>query len=148
MSALNSKKINRRNITVPGFILAMSDLILINISFFLGFYLSAKYSNWSESDIQYRYLFFFNIFWLICGGIVKLYTVPVIYRFSLINKASFLGLGLYVFIILIFSLLVFHNNFPPNFFPSCCALTILAFSLSRFTFAWGIKPAFLRTFSL
>ena len=115
------------------FILALSDIALVNTSLFVGFHIT----NRCLVDIDYS-IYTGNIeaciiLWLVCAGIFSLYTFKSIQSFNTLYKRTVFSLLSYG---LLFSGYLFYSNgnkFPVEFIAVLLPLVGMSFVLSRFT---------------
>jgi putative colanic acid biosynthesis UDP-glucose lipid carrier transferase len=114
-------------------ILAWTDLVLVNLCFFLAYYLSNKYWVPIDTNIYRHFAIICNLIWIICTGIFKLYTEHTIHKPESIYRATWKSVAMHIALFIIY--LFFSNSidFSKHFFISFYALMIFGFLLSRFT---------------
>ncbi|MDB4901021.1 MAG: hypothetical protein JWQ63_302 [Mucilaginibacter sp.] len=127
------------------FILAVSDLILINICLYLGFYLSNKYFGITDLAIYRNNIFTASIIWLLSTSIFRLYSEDTIYKIESIYRATWKSLVLHSFFFMSYLLSTDHADFPKNFLILFYALVVIGFLLSRFT-GTALEGLFKRNF--
>ncbi|MGI4749990.1 MAG: exopolysaccharide biosynthesis polyprenyl glycosylphosphotransferase [Janthinobacterium lividum] len=90
------------------FILAITDIVLINVVLFISFY----FINQTQlSNIQH-YIIIYNIIWLLSTSVFGMYSEDTIQRSDFIYRATWKSLVLYILLI------VFYINFSKDFiFP-------------------------------
>ncbi|MES2266942.1 MAG: hypothetical protein V4520_09290 [Bacteroidota bacterium] len=54
-------------------ILALTDLIIVNLCFYLGLHLTARYFGFSIQTVSTKYAIVYNVLWVILAIIFKLY---------------------------------------------------------------------------
>ena len=115
------------------FTLLWTDLALVNVSFFLAYYLSNKYSVPINKDVYLHSVIICNLIWIICTGIFKLYTENIVHKQEYIYRATWKSVALHIALFIAY--LFFSNSvdFSKPFFVSFYALLIVSFLLSRFT---------------
>jgi putative colanic acid biosysnthesis UDP-glucose lipid carrier transferase len=115
------------------FTLAWTDLVLVNMCFFLSYYLSNKYGIAIEKHIYQHAAIICNLIWIICTGIFKLYTEHTVHKQEFIYRATWKCIALHLALFIAY--LFFSNSvdFSKHFFISFYALLIVSFLLSRFT---------------
>jgi putative colanic acid biosysnthesis UDP-glucose lipid carrier transferase len=115
------------------FTLAWTDLVVVNLCFFLGYYLSNKYGIHIEKHIYQHSVSWCNLIWLICTGIFGLYTQQTVQKQEFIYKNTWKSAALHLCLFLVYLFFSDSLDFPKQFFVSFYALMVLAFLLSRFT---------------
>ena len=115
------------------FILAWTDLVIINFCFFLGFYFSSKY--WENIDVDFfrENVVICNLLWLVCTGVFGLYSECTIHKLELVYKATWRSVVLHTFIFLTYLFFTSDTNFPKSFFTIFYSLTAFSFIVSLFT---------------
>jgi putative colanic acid biosynthesis UDP-glucose lipid carrier transferase len=112
--------------------LAFTDFVLFNVCFFFAYYLSNKYGVPINRHVYQHSIIIFNLIWIICIGIFKLYSNQTIHRLEAIYRATgksiLLHIALIVYFLYFSDLVVFSKNFYISFYT----LLIIAFLLSRF----------------
>jgi putative colanic acid biosynthesis UDP-glucose lipid carrier transferase len=115
------------------FTLALTDLVLLNLSFFLGFYLSHKYGPGFNKDIYNHSLIACNLFWLFSTGVFRLYSEFAIQMPGTFYRSTLRTITMHTLLFLTYLLLTVHKHFPWQFLISSYAFIILGFLMSRFT---------------
>jgi putative colanic acid biosynthesis UDP-glucose lipid carrier transferase len=115
------------------FILILTDLILINFCFFLGFYLTNKYYRVIDLSMYRDNVVVCNLIWIICTGLVRMYSGNTLHKIEAIFKTTWRGVALHICFFLAYMFFTNMLNFPKAFFVLFYFLTILSFILSRFT---------------
>jgi putative colanic acid biosynthesis UDP-glucose lipid carrier transferase len=114
------------------FTLAWTDLLLVNICFFLGYYLSNKYGVRIDKAIYQHNVVFCNLIWIICTGIFRLYTEQIVLKQELIYKSTWKSAALHVALFIAYLFFTNTSDFSKSFFISFYALMVFSFLLSRF----------------
>jgi putative colanic acid biosynthesis UDP-glucose lipid carrier transferase len=125
--------------------LAVSDLILINICLFLGFYLSNKYFGNLNFSLYRNNVFTASIIWLLTTSIFRLYSEDTVYKIEYIYRATWKSMVLHGFFFLSYLLSTDHSYLPKYFLCLFYALMIVGFLLSRFT-GTALEEIFKRNF--
>jgi putative colanic acid biosynthesis UDP-glucose lipid carrier transferase len=115
------------------FTLAWTDLLLINICFFMGYYLANKYSVAIDKSVYISNIALCNLIWIICTGFFRLYTAKIIRTQELIYKATWKSATLHMCLFIVYLFFSNTSDFPKSFFVLFYILTVFAFLLSRFT---------------
>lgn len=115
------------------FILAWTDLLLINFCFFLGFYFSSKYWGNIDPDFFRENVFTCNLLWLVCTGVFGLYSECTIHKLELVYKATWRSVALHTFVFLTYLFFASDTSFPRSFFIIFYSLSAFSFLVSRFT---------------
>ncbi|MES2266923.1 MAG: undecaprenyl-phosphate glucose phosphotransferase [Bacteroidota bacterium] len=115
------------------FTLALTDIILINFCFFLGFYLTNKYYRPIDPSTYKSNVIVCNLIWVICTGLMRMYTLSTINSIEAIFKGTWRSVALHICLFLGYMFFTNNFNFPKGFFVSFYVLTIVSFILSRFT---------------
>ena len=115
------------------FILALSDLVLINICFLLAFYLSNKYGSTIDPNTYREHIFSSSIIWLLTTSIFGMYGKVTILKLENIYRATWKSIALHGCLFLFYLLLVDRVDFPKQFTFLFYALAVGGFILSRFT---------------
>lgn len=113
-------------------ILALTDILLVNICFAIGFDLSTAYDiNFSHANYQYN-LIVCNLLWFLSTGIHKLYIDGSIHSLVYIYKATRKSATLHFLLFIIFLFFSNQINFPRNFVLILYGNLIAGLLLSRF----------------
>ena len=115
------------------FILGLSDLILINICFFVGFQLANKFGDNIDESIYRQNILICNLIWLFCTSMFRLYGEHTIYKLELIYRSTWRSIALHAFVFLIFLFFTNKIDFPRDFLVAFYSMVTLSFLLSRFT---------------
>lgn len=115
------------------FILAWTDLLLVNFCFFLGFYFSSKYYGHIDPDFFKENVVTCNLLWLVCTGIFGLYSECTIHKLELVYKATWRSAALHTFVFLAYLFFTSNTDFPKSFFIIFYSLIAFSFIMSRFT---------------
>ncbi len=115
------------------FALAWSDIVLVNLCFYLGFYLTNKYGIFVDKDIYRNNVIICNLIWVVCTGIFSLYAERTVHKLEYIYKAT--GRSIMLHFVLLIAYLFFTNktDFSNAFLISFYLILISGFLLSRFT---------------
>lgn len=115
------------------FILAWTDLLIVNFCFFLGFYFSSKY--WGNIDPKFfrDNMFICNLLWLVCTGFFSLYLEGTIHKLELVYKSTWRSAMLHIFIFLGYLFFTSNADFPKSFFIIFYSFMAFSFIMSRFT---------------
>ena len=115
------------------FTLAWSDLVLVNLCFFLGFYLSNKYGTPFDPNIYRSNFLICTLIWVISTGIFGLYSDCTINKVELIYRSTWRSIILHIFLFVFYLFSTNQNDFPKLYLISFNVLLIFGFVLSRFT---------------
>lgn len=115
------------------FTLALSDMFLVNICFFLAYYLSSKYGNFIEPAIYHENILTCSIIWLLSCSFFKLYSEQTVYKLESIYRATWKSIAVHGVLFLTFIFLSSNSGFPQHLIASFYLLLIFSFLLSRFT---------------
>ncbi|MBC7916068.1 MAG: hypothetical protein H7Y07_18340 [Pyrinomonadaceae bacterium] len=115
------------------FTLAISDIFLLNISLFLGYYLTNKYLVDVNHLIYVNNIWSCTIIWLLCTGIVRLYRYTTMQNLHKIYKLTLRSLALYGVSFSGYVLYTNESTFPIEFLASLLPIVGMLFVLSRFT---------------
>lgn len=115
------------------FILVISDLILLNILFFVSFQTSAKIGNPIDETVYRQTLSTCNLIWLVSTSVFRLYSEQTILKIESIYRATWRSVALHSFLFLAYLFFTFAIGFPRSLIIVFYSLTSLAFLLSRFT---------------
>lgn len=115
------------------FALALTDIVLVNYSFILGYQLSTRYGlDFNHTSYQYN-LIICNLIWLLCTGIYTLYTEHTVRNLESVYKATWRSICLHIFLFLVFLFFSNQTSFPRLFFAFYYFVMAQVFLLSRFT---------------
>ncbi|MBC8051955.1 MAG: undecaprenyl-phosphate glucose phosphotransferase [Sphingobacteriaceae bacterium] len=113
-------------------ILALSDIILINLCLFISF----QFSSLLNGEVQEFYrqnIIICNLIWLISTSIFRLYTTDTIHSLVLIYRATWKSIALHSFLFLTFIFFTGSASFPREFLAIFYTMFTVGFMLSRFT---------------
>ncbi|MBC7915154.1 MAG: exopolysaccharide biosynthesis polyprenyl glycosylphosphotransferase [Pyrinomonadaceae bacterium] len=114
------------------FILVISDLILVNILFFVSAQLSSKFGGHIDENTYRQNLSTCNLIWLLCTGLFRLYGEQTILKLESIYRATWRSIALHSFLFLAYLFFTYTIGFPRYFviiFYSCVGF---GFLFSRF----------------
>src|SRR6476469_6931666 len=106
------------------FILGLSDLILINICFFVGFSLANKFGGSIDENIYRQNILICNLIWLLSTSIFRLYGEHTIYKLELIYRSTWRSIALHAFVFLVYLVFTNHIEFPRDFLGAFYSLLI------------------------
>jgi len=115
------------------FTLALTDLIIVNLCFYLGFYLSNKYFVPLDKSMYTNNVILCNLLWVIITGIFKLYSKTTIHVLEYIYKATWKSYVLHLILLSAYFYFSSSLNMPKHFFLIFYGLLFLSFLMSRFT---------------
>ncbi len=113
--------------------LAISDIILINLTYFLGFYLSNKYGTSIDKETYQNSLLAFNLIWVGSTASFKLYSATKFQQMSLVSRATIKSIVLHLCGFAVYLFISNNGGFPTTLALSFSALVAFSFSLSRLT---------------
>src|SRR5688500_7475264 len=99
-------------------LLTISDLMLINICFFVSFYLCNKYGNPIPEHIYKNNVLICNLIWLLSTGIARLYAEDTIDKLESIYRATWRSIVFHIFIFLVYLVFANLDEFPRTFIAS------------------------------
>lgn len=114
-------------------ILGISDFAILNLCFYLGFYLANKYGQPVEISSYRHHILTGNLIWLTSTSFFRLYTIPVIQSLESIYRATWRAIVLHGVLFISMLLFAYQYDFSRVFILTFYSLTILSFLLSRFT---------------
>jgi Undecaprenyl-phosphate glucose phosphotransferase len=115
------------------FTLAITDLILINLCFFLGYYFVDKFGGGLNVGLYRHNVIICNFLWIVSCSIFQLYSQSVIRKQELIYKASWRSVALHLGLFIAYLFFRGSLDFSRHFFLTFYSLLIFGFLLSRFT---------------
>lgn len=115
------------------FTLVLSDIALINISFFLGLHLTNKFMVDINPDLYRQNIWSCTIIWLISSGIFRLYTFKSLKTLKSLYFSTFGSTTLYAFLFAGFLVYTNQTTFPVELLATILPLAGMAFVLSRLT---------------
>lgn len=124
---------NRLYSTFLLFTLVLSDIVLINISLFLGYHVANKYMVDVDHSLYTQSIVSCTIIWLLSSAVSRLYTFETIQNVKNMYKSTLISMAL---LGLTFSGYVLYTNqatFPVEFLATFFPLVLMSFVLSRLT---------------
>jgi putative colanic acid biosynthesis UDP-glucose lipid carrier transferase len=115
------------------FMLGVTDFILVNLCFFLAYYLADKYYGAIDERVYRDTLIINNMIWLVCSAITGLYSSDKIQSVKYIYQTTAGCLLLHFGLFLAYLFVMELFSFPRQFIAGFYLLTIFGFILSRFT---------------
>lgn len=115
------------------FMLGVTDFILVNICFFLAYYLADKYYVAIDPSVYRDTLIINNMLWLVCSAIIGLYSSDKIQSVKYIYQTTAGCLVLHFALFIAYLFLMDLFSFPRHFIAGFYLLTVFGFILSRFT---------------
>lgn len=115
------------------FTLALTDLIIVNLCFYLGAYLSNKYFEPFDKSLFSNNVILCNLLWLIITRIFKLYSKTTIHILEYIYKATWRSYALHLTLLSAYFFFSSSLNMPKHFFVIFYGLLFISFLISRFT---------------
>src|ERR1700743_1214919 len=85
---------------------ALSDVVLVNLCLFVGFYLSNKYGHRLSKSVYTHNILSVSVFWLLSTTLFKLYGEYTIYKLKDINKATWRSIVLFLVVFQIYILIM------------------------------------------
>jgi len=113
-------------------ILACSDLLLVNLTFFLGIYLTNKHGVVLSANFYQSNTITCSLIWIICTGIFGLYSECTVHKLESIYRATWRTIVLHMFLFVAYLFLADHTDFPKHILISFYIVMVLGFVLSRF----------------
>ncbi|MEJ6980520.1 hypothetical protein WG906_08675 [Pedobacter sp. P351] len=114
------------------FILALSDILLLNMSHFFGYLLTNKFLVDVDQTVYFGNIWGSNILWLICSAIFGMYTLQSFRQPGKIYRSTLRTICLYVGLFSAY-LLLNPSSFPIEFLASLVPLIGMSFISSRVT---------------
>jgi putative colanic acid biosynthesis UDP-glucose lipid carrier transferase len=139
MTPSEPSNMETRHINILRFTLAITDIILVNLSFFLGFQFAGRYSGNYETLIYNQSVIACNIIWILSSGIFRLYTEGELFTQAHFYRSTFKTIILHVILFLTFFSFSLGSSVAAQFLISSYALLIFGFLMSRFTGSYLIK---------
>lgn len=115
------------------FILALSDLVLVNLCFFVGFFLSNKFGTPIDESIYRQNILTCNLIWLLTTSLFRLYGEDTIQKIEFIYRATWKSIATHTFVFLLYLFFSNKADLPKSFILSFYGLLTTGFLLSRFT---------------
>lgn len=130
----------KKELGILRFLLAFSDVALLNMCLFVGDYLSSKYGSQDHKISLYIHnVIPVNAIWFLCANFFRLYSEYTVYKLKDIYKATWRSIFLFAVIFQIYTLLTVQSIFPRDFIFSFYALIIIIFTISRISSFFFIK---------
>ncbi|WP_207425339.1 undecaprenyl-phosphate glucose phosphotransferase [Pedobacter sp. SYSU D00535] len=114
------------------FILAFTDFFLINVCFFVSYYLSNKYISHIPEHVYRQNILTCNLMWLTSAGFVRLYMEDTISKLENIYSGTWRSVALHG-VLFMFYLFFTNTDFSRYFLVCFYTFLIVGFILSRFT---------------
>lgn len=114
------------------FILAFSDLILVNLCLFVSFQITTKITG-ADEDVYRQNIIICNLIWMLSTGIFRLYSKDTIHSLLPIYRATWRSVALHAFLFLVYLFFSQNTSFPREFLAAFYTMLVLGFMLSRFT---------------
>jgi hypothetical protein len=114
------------------FILAASDLLLLNMCLFVGSYLYNKYGSKHDDLFYLTNVLPANALWIITTSVFRLYGEYTVHKVTDINKATWRSIITYLVIFQIYIKLTAQGH-PVQFIFTYLGLLVLFFMISRFS---------------
>ncbi len=111
--------------------LAFSDILLVNLCFFIASQLLNVYE--STFTLDYRYdLIICNLIWIVCTFVYTLYFKKTFHKLEAIYKATLQSISLHLVLFLSFLFFCEQTHFPRRFLVFFYLQMVLGFLISRF----------------
>jgi FlaA1/EpsC-like NDP-sugar epimerase len=120
-----------KQLTFLRFILALSDILLLNMCLFVGSYLSNKYGSQNEGNFFIDNVLPVNAVWGIVTSFFRLYEECTIFKLSDVYKATWRSVVLHIILFKMF-LLITSSTTSREFDFIFSGLLILSFIIGRF----------------
>ncbi len=115
------------------FVLAMSDLLIVNICFIISLYLANRHSGHiSTLNIHLNILLTSNFIWLLASSMSRLYSKSTILKLESIYKGTWKSVVFYESMFLGYVFFIDQTIFSRYFILSLFVLVAFAFLVSRF----------------
>jgi len=114
------------------FILAISDLFLINVCLFGAYHLANEHSNPIDFHLYRHYIIVSALIWFLSTGVFRLYGESVVFKLVTIYRATYKSVILHFFIFLLYNFVTNPSDFNRYFFIAFYGLVTMSFLLSRF----------------
>lgn len=115
------------------FILAISDIVLINISLFLGIHLTYKFLADVDPKLYHHNIWSGTIIWLLSTGIFKLYSYKTIQDLKKVYKSTIYSIALFGVLFIGYIFYTKQTMFPTEVFAALFPLLAMSFITSRMT---------------
>ncbi|GGH19201.1 undecaprenyl-phosphate glucose phosphotransferase [Mucilaginibacter phyllosphaerae] len=112
--------------------IALGDLVLLNVAFFVSIMLSGKYVMNFDQDVYRHNVIMCNVIWLVSASVFGLYSENTLHKLESVYKATWRSTVSHAFLMLAY--LFFSNslNYPKYLFICFYGLLIFGFLASRF----------------
>lgn len=114
-------------------ILVLSDLALINASFYLGLHITNKMLVTIDPSIYFQNIWSCSIIWIISSAIFRLYTYNIIQNLKSFFIATAGSVIVFGGLFIGYLMYTHQTNFPVEIFASLFPLIGMSFILSRMT---------------
>lgn len=114
------------------FILVLSDLVLINFSFFFSYSIYNRYHVHTEISIYFNDFLISSLIWLLASGVFELYEKETFYKLETIYRATFRTIVLHIILFPTYTYVIRSADFPIKFMFFFFSILIFCFILSRF----------------
>lgn len=114
------------------FVLAITDLLLINVCLFVAFHLSNKYANPLGFYLYRHYIIVSSLIWLLTTSVFRLYGEEIVFKLVNIYRATYKSVALHLFIFLVYITFTNQSDFHRYFIVAFYTLMMTGFLLSRF----------------
>jgi|GEM_PF-675965 len=111
----------------------LSDFILLNICFFVGFHLSNEYIAEPNMSFFQDNILIVNTIWFLCTVLFGLYNEYTIYTLKDIYRATWRSILLHAVVFQLFVVFTFNGNFPKYIILAFYFLFVVFFLISRLT---------------
>ncbi len=128
-------------------VLAVTDFVLINLCFFLAWYVSEKYFISITTDFYRNNVLVSNLIWIISTGIFNLYSEATVQNMVAVYRATWRSISLQALLFIAYLSLSSHAELPRHILASFFLLMIFSFLLSRFT-GTVLQTVFLKNFDI
>jgi len=129
------------------FFLASTDLVILNLCYYLAFYITIKYGQSVDREFYRNNVTVCNLIWIISTGIFSLYGEKTILKIKFVFRATWKSVGIQGLIFPAFLFLSHQAGFPKEFLIAFYVLLIFSFLLSRFT-GTAVQTLFLKKYDM
>ncbi|MDF3079329.1 MAG: undecaprenyl-phosphate glucose phosphotransferase [Sphingobacteriaceae bacterium] len=129
------------------FALAVSDLIIFNFCFFLGYYLANKYGIYIDRDVYRNNVMISNLIWVVCTGVFALYAEGTVHKLEHIYRATWRSIALHCFIFIAYLFFTDNTDFSRAYLIAFYSLLAGGFILSRLT-STSLQHALTKTYDI
>jgi putative colanic acid biosynthesis UDP-glucose lipid carrier transferase len=113
------------------YLLALTDIALINLCFFIGLNLSNKTELHIDPGFYKANLIICNLIWMLCTSIYRLYTESSLCNIEYVYKATWRSVALHLFLFLFYLFFSNQTDFPRQFLLVFYVNIALGFIISR-----------------